>query len=319
MMKTLLLATAATLVSLTQQSGLDAAQPPTLYIGKQLNDPANAYTALMAKYLGLPDAVSKAMPGAGGIKAANYLYNNAAKDGTELMLITPPIILQSIDNKNGIHYDASKFAYIGRLFPIHYVLVVRAGISVKSIEDARRHELIVGSSAAGSVPSTWMRYLNKEYGTKFKIIEGYINRADIELAFERGECDAVVETWEDIAKRKPEWLNRNKVLPILQFLPKTEQGSIQDIPSMDDLGDTPAQKEKFALYGSISQLGNTLVGPPGMEHSKITQLQMAFQNMLLSQEFIKEANDRKLFLQPASGEQMRMIVDAFFTKYPFNN
>ena len=73
---------------------------PDFYAGKQISlligttagGGYDAYGRLVARHIsrhipGQPVVVAKNMPGAGGLASANYLYNRAPKDGTEILTV----------------------------------------------------------------------------------------------------------------------------------------------------------------------------------------------------------------------------------------
>src|SRR5437763_7170568 len=65
----------------------------SIYIGYPPSGGYDIYGRLVAKHLGRfvpgsPGVVPQNMPGAGSLKAANYLYSVAPKDGTALAIIS---------------------------------------------------------------------------------------------------------------------------------------------------------------------------------------------------------------------------------------
>src|SRR5262245_31388679 len=102
----------------------------------------------MTKYLpGNPTIIVQNMVGGGGIRAANFLYNVAPKDGTVYSLIdrgmpTAPLIY---GDKSKAQFEAVKFGWIGSLMRETGMGVLSGRSVVKSVEDAKRHEIFFGS------------------------------------------------------------------------------------------------------------------------------------------------------------------------------
>jgi tripartite-type tricarboxylate transporter receptor subunit TctC len=70
----------------------------------------------MGRHLaGTPGFVVQNMPGAGGIRAANHLYNVAAKDGTVMGIFDQAVFLDQLLGVPGLRGDVTKFNWIGRL------------------------------------------------------------------------------------------------------------------------------------------------------------------------------------------------------------
>src|SRR5262249_25533635 len=71
------------------------------------------YALVFAQYFGKhvpgePSITPEYRPGAGGVVAANYLYNVAPKDGSVIGIPLAPIVLAQYTGAN-VQYDASKF------------------------------------------------------------------------------------------------------------------------------------------------------------------------------------------------------------------
>src|SRR5437868_2492495 len=69
----------------------------TLNIATAVGGGYDLYSRLLARHMGRfipgnPTILPKNMPGAGGIQAANHMYNAAAKDGSEIAMIPASVI-----------------------------------------------------------------------------------------------------------------------------------------------------------------------------------------------------------------------------------
>ena len=68
----------------------------------------------LGKHLsGNPTIVPQNMAGAGSLRAANFLYNLAPKDGTTIGMFARGLATQPLLDGKGIQYDARKFNWIG--------------------------------------------------------------------------------------------------------------------------------------------------------------------------------------------------------------
>jgi hypothetical protein len=76
------------------------------------------------------------MPGAGSLRAANYLYAAAPKDGTTLGLFGSDMPLVGlIANNSNIQFDPRKFVWLGSSSSFAgdaYILMARPDAAVKS-------------------------------------------------------------------------------------------------------------------------------------------------------------------------------------------
>ena len=63
---------------------------------------------------GAPNLVPQNMPGASQVRATEYVFNIAARDGTSLLVAQPSIVLNKLINP-AARYEIQGFAWIGRV------------------------------------------------------------------------------------------------------------------------------------------------------------------------------------------------------------
>src|SRR5205814_3309314 len=104
---------------------------------------------------------------AGGLRGVNYLYNVAAKDGTALGVVSQTVAVgQVLATTSGIQYDARKFTWVGRINSNVEVHHTWAASGVRSIEDAKRREVILAGTGPTSSSVVMPRLMNELIGTK---------------------------------------------------------------------------------------------------------------------------------------------------------
>src|SRR5438270_7345036 len=143
----------------------------TFIIGSEVGGGYDAYSRLLANHIGAhldgaPRVTPQNMPGAGSIRAANYLYNAARRDGTVIGMLDEAIALDRILGTPELKAEPAKFTWIGRLLDNSAVLFARRAAPVQKVEDVFRTELIVSTSGAAS-KLNWT-VLNNTVGTKFR-------------------------------------------------------------------------------------------------------------------------------------------------------
>ena len=150
---------------------------------------------------GQPNVVPQNMTGAGGLKMLNYLYAIAPRDGTSIGMIQNAFPALQAVGMQGVQFDAGKMQWLGSIAPAVETMAVWSTTGVKSIEDARKREIVAGASARGAITYTYPTVMNEVLGTKFKIVTGYTGGNQINLAMERGEVEA--RTTRGRAGRRP--------------------------------------------------------------------------------------------------------------------
>ena len=92
----------------------------TILIGAGAGGGADIYGRLLSRHYGRhlpgnPTVVAKNMPGAGGLRVANHIYNVAAKDGTELGMFLPATALEPLFGNKEAKFETAKFTWIGNM------------------------------------------------------------------------------------------------------------------------------------------------------------------------------------------------------------
>ena len=239
---------------------------------------------LVARHLGRflpgnPSVISENMPGASGMKAVNYLYNLAPKDGTVIGTFNNAVAFYQATSMPGIQFKAENMSWIGALPkpPVFFGVWHTAG--VRTIEDAKTTEVIMGASGAAGTLSGYPALLNNTLGTKFKIVNGYDGAATIDIAMERGEVQGrAVMTWDTVVLSKPEWVREKKIVPILQIGAKRDPG-LPDVPLLTELARNEEERAIFAFVTSTIALGQPFAGPPDIPASRLALLRLAMERL----------------------------------------
>ncbi len=94
---------------------------------------------------GNPTVIARNMPGASGMRAADYMFNVAARDGTVISIPQPTMLLNKVVDPSA-RYEPQGFAWIGRLAALKTYGVAWHAAPVQSVERARTRELIMAAA-----------------------------------------------------------------------------------------------------------------------------------------------------------------------------
>jgi len=264
----------------------------------------------LVKHLpGKPNGVAVNMPGAGSIRAANYIFNSAPKDGTAVGIMSSSIALEEALGTPNIQYKSAEFGWIGRVSMILQVLATLDPAKAKNIEDVREIETTMGSTGAGSPSDGYPRLLNGLIGTKFKIIHGYSSSADSMLAMERAEVDGGLPSWNTVMRTKPGWIAEKRIHPLVQFVLQRSP-DLPRTPTSVELGKTSEERAVLEFYTSGEEFGRSILAPPGMAPAALVALRSAFDQMLKDEEFLAEVKKVKLEFNPLEGAKLQQIAVA---------
>jgi tripartite-type tricarboxylate transporter receptor subunit TctC len=265
---------------------------------------------LLARFMsthipGNPTLVPQNMIGAGGIKMANYLYSIAPQDGTAIGMFPNTLIAVQAVGTEGAQYDANKFSWLGTIGTTPLTFAVWHSKGVRTIEEARQKEIIVAASNKGAITYTFPRMLNEFLGTKLKIVSGYQGNSTMTVAMERGEVDAVTNSWDSWKSLNPAWLRENKVNLLVQTEPKSKELSI---PSVHELARNEDDRKVIQLIVAGDALGKPMAIAPNVPPDRVKALRDAFDATLKDPEFLKAANAARIEISPIPGMQLQETV-----------
>ena len=284
----------------------------TVSIGYTAGGSYDLYGRLIARHLGKhisgnPTVVAQNMPGAGSLKAANYLFNAAPKDGTALGVIVESAALEQVLGNKAAQYDAAKFTYFGRVATSNNIFMMWHTAKVQSIADAQKTETILAGTGPGSIAETVPRLLNALIGTKFKLVSGFPASTEAMLAMERGEVEGAGSSWAAVFVTKQDWLKEKKIRIILQTQPE-RHADLLDAPTITEYGNTPGDRQVTALYASGSGVGRSVLGPPGIPADRLKILRDAFNAMVKDPDFVADIRKLKVELDPLPGERLQELI-----------
>jgi tripartite-type tricarboxylate transporter receptor subunit TctC len=274
----------------------------------------DGYGRLLARHMGKhvpgqPGFVVQNMPGSAGVRAANHLFNVAAKDGTVIGLVEQALYLRQVLEMPGLQGDVKQYNWIGRLVSNSAVLYGWHTAKVKKIEDAFTSELIV--AASGTAPRLNWTALNMLAGTKLRLITGYEGPAAAKIAMERGEVEAVAQPWSVIRWENAEWLQEKKINLLVQTGDRNR--GLEHLPRMVDLAKTEENRKVLEIFAAPAFVGRSFVAPPNVASDRIELLRRAFDSMLKDPEFLADAKKIRFDIEPLSGGKLQ----AYFANVSF--
>jgi tripartite-type tricarboxylate transporter receptor subunit TctC len=257
---------------------------------------------------GAPTIVPKNMGGAGHVRAANFMAHQAPRDGTTLATIGNTIALHQVIDGQGVQYDAAEFNWIGSSQTSNINLYVWTKANVRSLEDARTREVILGATGAGGGNVLYPALLNSFLGTRFRVISGYGTGSDLHIAMERGEIDGRAgNTFNSLSVSNPDWIKDKTVTFLVQFGLTPEKG-FNGVPNLVDLARNDTERAIFRLASSPSALGWPVITAPGVPADRVVVLRWAFAATVKDPKFTAEAAKMRVDIIPADGESLQKIV-----------
>jgi len=287
----------------------------TLTISTGVGGGLDANARMVARYYGnhipgKPTIVPKNMTGAGHLQATNYMYNVAPKDGTSIAAILPNFVIYQIIDGRGAQYDAHKFLWIGASDVDNQNIYTWHAANIHSIEDAKKREVMMGGTGAGSYTTLWPTLMNNLLGTKFKMVMGYKATTQIHLAMQRGEVQGRAGNYfSSLKSQNPDWLAEKKI-DFLAQIGSERDPEFSNVPLLTDLAQNDEQRQIFKLFSGEIGLGRPFLTTPDVPADRLAALRKAFQETMDDPAFRADAKKARLGVHPLSADKLKAISES---------
>jgi tripartite-type tricarboxylate transporter receptor subunit TctC len=263
----------------------------------------------MTKHLpGNPGYKAVNMPGAGHVRASNYLYNRAPKDGTYVAAIIRFFVLHQALGGKGVKYDARKFHFLGSSSSSNVILTAYHTSGIKKFDELKNKELIVGGTGVGSGTVIFPNLFNTIMGTKIKIVQGYKSGHNIDLAMERGEVFGRAGwSFESVESSHPGWIKDRKIHILTQVGIRKERG-FEHIPMAVNLVPNAKDKAALELFARVVAVGSPFNTTPGVPKARVDALRKAFDATMKDKAFIAALKAKRLSVKPTGAAELTQIV-----------
>lgn len=270
---------------------------------------ARLYGRHLARFIpGAPIIIMQNMPGAAGIRAANFLYNAAPKDGTTIALSLDNLLLNQFLNPAEVKFQAEKFNWIGRGDRPTRLIYSWTASGIRTLDDARKRDVLTGITAPGTSSAMYPAMANALLGTRFKLISGYQGAGGMNLALERGEIEVVgANAWTNLLVTKPEWVKDNKISPLFQTT-LARDPELPNTPTFVELATEDQARAVITFEARSEEIGYYLIAPPGMPEDLISILRTAFTAMAKDPSYLADAKRQNMGTNYLGGRDLQDIA-----------
>jgi tripartite-type tricarboxylate transporter receptor subunit TctC len=248
-----------------------------------------AASTLIANFLprylpGAPSAVMQSMPGAAGLRQANYMYNTAPRDGTVIGILydtTPEA--QRLD-PDQVRFDAGKFNALGSINngDVGLVGVIKTS-GVTTLEAARQKQVFLGATGTAAGQYVVPHIMNVVLGTKFKLIPSYKGLSDQFLAIEKGELHGMFTNYQAFMAGRGDWVKEGRFAWLAQ-LSRDKSNDFADVPRLQDLARDPIDRNAFQFLSLSRAIGKVFIAPPDVPADRLAALRAAVSDILKNPE-----------------------------------
>ena len=279
----------------------------TVLVGFTAGGGYDLYARLLGRHMGRyipgnPTMVVQNMPGAGSMKATQYVYGVAPKDGLTLATVSRGMVTEPL--LNAANFDPTRLTWLGTITSETSVCATWKTSPVKSWDDMFNREFSLGGSAVGADPDTFALIMRNVFGAKVKLVTGYPGGNDINLAMERHEVDGRCG-WSWTSLKSPKnWLPQINVL--VQFNLE-KNADLPDIPVALERAASDEQRQVLRLLIAGQYVGRPFFTSPDIPADRKAALRAAFDATMKDPQFLADAAKLDLEISPVGA----VAIDAF--------
>jgi tripartite-type tricarboxylate transporter receptor subunit TctC len=304
-----------------------AAQEPVTFAGKTITmiigyPPAGGtdtsgrlIAQFLGKYLpGNPTIVVHNQPGADGVTAMNYFYQQVKPDGLTLTMGSSTQGDPVVYKQPQVQYDPTKLAFIGGVGRGGSTVVIRKD-AVDRLLDKSKPPVIMG--AVGGVPRSGMQTTAwgiDLLGWNAKWVLGYPGTNDLFVALERGEIDMTAssnlfQVLKLLETGKVKVLTQTGSLTEGQFLPRSEFSDVPVFPNQVQGKVTdPVQLQGYQYWFSLVLLDKWLALPPKTPEPVVKAYQAAFTQMVKDPDFQERGRKMSQDFEAQTGADVEKLI-----------
>jgi tripartite-type tricarboxylate transporter receptor subunit TctC len=268
----------------------------------------------MGKHIpGKPTLVPQNMSGAGSLRAANFIYTAAPKDGTAFGTFARTTGINPL-LESGATFDGTKFSWLGSVTNDISTCVTWHTAAVKNWKDFLEKPVTLGGQAPSSEPDIFANLYRNVFGAKVKLVAGYPGTNEITLAMERGEVEGLCGlSWSTIKTRHARWLNEKKINIIVQAGFKKEK-EMADVPLVIEQTKDNEKLQILKLFLAAQEMARPFAAPPGIPADRKSALVAAFDATMKDADFLAEARKLNIDVNPVSGAEIdKLLAELYAT------
>jgi tripartite-type tricarboxylate transporter receptor subunit TctC len=289
-----------------------------LVIGFSVGGGYDLYARVLARYMskhipGNPTIVPQNMTGAGSMRAAQYIYSVAPKDGLTFGSFSRMAAINPLVDEH-FQFDGTKFSWLGSVTNDVTTCMTWHTSPVKTYKDFLDKPSILGAQAPGSEIDIFASLYKNVLGANVRLASGYPGTNEIMLAMERGEVDGICGlAWTTVKAQRVHWIADKRINVLIQNALRKEP-DLADVPMIMDQTWDPEKAQILKLFVATHQFARPFAAPPDIPADRRQALIAAFDATVKGPEFLAEAQRRDMEVAPVTAKAMSdMLVELYAT------
>ena len=291
----------------------------SLVVGFSVGGGYDLYARHLARHMGKhipgkPSIVPQNMAGAGSLRAANFIYTAAPKDGTAFGTFSRTTGINPL-LESGATFDGTKFTWLGSVTDDTSLCITWHTSPVKTWKDFLEKPVTLGGQGPSSEPDIFARLYKNVFGAPIKLVAGYPGTNEIMLAMERGEVDGLCGlSWSTIKGRHAAWLKDKKINLLVQAAFRKEPEIGPDVPLVMEQAKSAEQTQILKLILAAQEMARPFAAPPDIPADRKSALIAAFDATMKDPEFLAEAKKLNLDVAPVGATALdKLLAELYAT------
>ncbi len=269
----------------------------------------DAYARMLAPHIGKAlDAtvVVENLPGAGGLLALNQMAM-ATPDGLRFKILngTPSLLAQILDQPN-VKYDLTTMPHLAGVAAEPWGAMVKPGGPFKSLQDLVKpgQKVRWGGTGPTGGPSDGASLTCQALKMDCRVVLGYRGSAEIALAVQRGEIDALYVTDASLANYQ-----RSGQGLVIGIADRKRSQVMPTVPTMyEALTLTKEQEWWLDFRAELNAYGRVLLTMPGIPADRLAHLRTTIGKVLTDPAVIAEGAKTQRFIQYRDADTMQKLA-----------
>jgi len=225
------------------------------------------------------------------------------------------VLLHQTFGVKNVQYDMRNFSWIGSFGSRNGVVAVWHTAGVKTIDDLRKKEILVGASTGGASSYGYALAMNSVLGTKFKIIKGYPGSTGVMLAMERGEVQARTGGYTTMLISNGDWIRDGKIV-FVASIGIDRDPDLAQVPVWLEAAETDEQRQTLSLIAAPIAIGYPFLAPPQVPAERIAVLRKAFDATMADPAFRADADKQQIAATWSNAAKVAEIIQQTLASPP---
>ena len=281
-----------------------------ILVGFQTGGPYDVHARVLARHLGRhlpghPDVIIENMPGASGAIATRHLATKTTADGLTIGLLSQIGAAELVESN-----VLGSFEILGSPGPTPQVVLFSGRSGITSVEAWRRapRPPRFGSNSTPTPPYVTPLVTAAALGLPIQMVSGYGSFADVRLAFETGEIDAVGVSLDayhtQFQTADVRAVLRISTAPIREF----------DVPDAMSISDAHGRELLETGLYLMAPMVRFYAVPRGTPADRVASLREALAKTWADPQFLTDARASLLFIDPVSPDALEKTVATLSTR-----